>query len=70
MEQVKVFKYLGRVVVFENDDTHVVQGNLAKAQRVWASISRILRAENASTRVNEMIYKSTVQAVLLYGSET
>ena len=71
LEQVEVFKYLGRliVVVFDNDDIQAVRGNLAKARRVWARISRVLRAENASTRVCGMFYKATVQSVLLLGGK-
>ena len=42
-----VFKYLGRLIVIDNDDTQAVHGNLAKARRVWARISRVLRAEDA-----------------------
>ena len=50
LERVEVFKYLGRLIAFD-DDTQAVRGNLAKARRVWARISRVLRAENASARV-------------------
>ena len=66
----KVFKYLGRLIAFDDDDTQVVRGNLAKARRVWARISRVLRAENASARACGMFYKATVQSVLLFRSET
>ena len=37
----EVFKYLGRLTAFDDDDTQAVRGNLAKARRVWARISRI-----------------------------
>ena len=47
-----------------------MQSNLRKARGCWARISRVLRAENASPRTCGMFYKATVQAVLLYGSET
>ena len=66
----EVFKYLGRLIPFDDDDTQAVRGNLAKARRVWARISRFLRAENASARVRGMFYKATVQSVLLFGSKT
>ena len=49
-----VFKYLGRLIAFDDDDTQAVRGNLAKARRVWARISRVLRAENTSARVCSM----------------
>ena len=70
LEQVEVFKYLGRLVAFDDNNTHAVQGNLKKAQRVWGRILQGLRAENVSARVCGMFYKATVQAVLLFGSET
>ena len=31
LERVEVFKYLGRLIVFGDDDTQAVRGNLAKA---------------------------------------
>ena len=58
LEWVEVFKYLGRLIAFDDDDTEAVRGNLAKARRVWARISRFLRAENASARVRGMFYKA------------
>ena len=70
LERVEVFKYLGRLIAFDDDDTQALCGNLAKARRVWARISRFLRAENASARVRGMFYKATVQSVLLFGSKT
>ena len=49
--RVEVFKYLDRLIAFDDDDSRVVHGNLAKARRVWARISRVLRAENVSAHV-------------------
>ena len=70
LERVEVFKYLRRLIEFDDDDTHAVNGNLKKARHVLARISPVLRAENASARVCGMFYKATVQSVLLFGSET
>ena len=71
LERVEVFKYLRRLITFDDDDTQAVRGNLARARCVWARISRVLRAEkNASTHVCGMFYKATVQSVLLFGSKT
>ena len=47
-----------------------MQLNLRKARGVLAWVLRVLRAENASPWTCGMFYKATVQAVLLYGSET
>ena len=65
----EVFKYLGRLIAFDNKDTQAVRGNLAKAHSVCARISRVLQAENASARVCGMFYKATVQSVLFFGSK-
>ena len=34
LDRVQVFKYLGRLITFDNDDIQAVRGNLAKARRV------------------------------------
>ena len=70
LERVKVIKYLGRLVAFDDNLTQAVWGNLKKALLVRARISRVLRADNVSARLNGMFYKATVQAVLLFGIET
>jgi hypothetical protein len=67
---VEVFKYLGRLISFDDADTQAMWSNLKKARRCWARVSRVLRAENATPKISGMFYKATVQAVLLYGSET
>ncbi len=43
---------------------------LKKARKSWAQVSRVLGAENATPKVCGVFYKATVQAVLLFGSET
>ena len=70
LERVEVFKYLGRLIACDDADNQAMRSNLRKARGCWARISRVLRAENASPRTCGMFYKATVQAVLLYGSET
>jgi hypothetical protein len=65
-----VFKYLGRLLACNNNDTQAMQGNLAKAWKCWAWISRVLRAGNAKPQVCGVFYKATVMSVLLFGSET
>ena len=66
----EVFKYLGGLLAYDDEDTQAVRGNVKNARRVWAQISRVLRAGNASPQVCSMFYKATVQFVLLFGSET
>ncbi len=70
LERVEVFKYLGRLIAYDDANTQAMQSNLRKARGCWAWISRVLRAENATARTCGVFYKATVQAVLLYGSET
>ena len=71
LERVEVFKYMGRLIAYDDADTQAMRSNLRKAPwGCWARILRVLRAENAAARTCGMFYKATVQAVLLYGSET
>ena len=70
LDNVAVFKYLGRLLALDDVDTQAVLGNLKKARRVWGRILAILRAGNMSLRVCGMIYRATVQSVLLFGSKT
>ena len=70
LERVEVFKYLGRLLAYDDNDVQAVRASLKKARKCWGRISRVLRAENASPRVCGMFYKATVQAILLFGSET
>ncbi len=70
LDRVEVFKYLGWLIAHDDVDTQAMRLNLRKARGCWARISRVLWAENASSRTSGMFYKATIQAVLLYGSET
>ncbi len=70
LERVEVFKYLGRLLAYDNNDTQAVRNNLKKAQSVWVRLSRTIRAENAPPRVCGVFYKATVQSILLFGSKT
>jgi hypothetical protein len=65
LERVEVFKYLGRLIAYDNADTQAMRLNLRKAWGCWAWILRVLRAENANARTCGMFYMATVQAVLL-----
>ncbi len=70
LERVEVFKYLGRLISFDDADNQAMRSNLKKAQGCWAQVFRMLRAENAAPNTCGMFYKAIVQAVLLYGSKT
>ena len=70
LETVESFKYLGRVLRYDGNDVQAVRINLRKARATWERLSRVMRSEHASSRVCGLFYKATVQAVLLFGSET
>jgi len=66
---VEVFKYLGRLLVQDDDDIQAIHAQLRKARGTWAHVGQVLRAENVPPRIAVEFYKAVVQAVLLYGSE-
>jgi hypothetical protein len=70
LERVEVFKYLGRLLAQDDDDTQAIRAQLRKARSTWAHVGQVLRAENVPPRVVAKFYKAVVQAVLLYGSKT
>ncbi len=70
LERVEVFKYLGWLISFDDADKQAMGSKLRKAQGCWSQVSHVLRSENATPKMCGMFYKATVQAVLLYGSET
>ncbi len=69
LERVEMFKYLGQLLAYNDNNSQVVRSNLKKAHKSWAQVSRVLRAENASPKACDVFYKANVQAVLLFGSE-
>ena len=44
--------------------------NIGKARRVWSRLGKLLRREEAESRVYAMFYRAVVRAVLLFGAET
>jgi hypothetical protein len=60
LEWVEVFKYLGRLLAYDDNDTQAVRGNLKMAQSIWVRLSRTIRAENASPSACGIFYKATV----------
>ena len=51
LERVDAFKYLGRLLVYDDNNAHAVKVNLRKARKCWARVSKVLRSENAPPRV-------------------
>jgi hypothetical protein len=67
LEKVEVFKYLGRLIAYNDTNTQAMRLNLRRARGCWARVLHVLRAENADARTCGMFYKVIMQAVLLYG---
>ena len=70
LESVRTFKYLGRILSYDNKDWPAVIGNIRKARAKWAMVRRVLTRDGATPRVSGFFYKAVVQSVLLYGSDT
>ena len=70
LETVATLKYMGRVMTAGDDDWPEVAENLVKARKSWGRLSQILSREGADKRVSVNLFKSVVQAVLLFGAET
>ena len=70
LERVYEFKYLGRIIQENDDNTACIDNNIKKARRQWNSISKILKREGANAPTMAKFYLAVVQAVLLYGSNS
>ena len=69
MHQVKVFKYLSRHLVSDNQHNPAMRHNLRKARCVWMHIMRVLDKDRVPAPVGSMFYQAVIVAVLLYGLE-
>ena len=70
LEWVRAFRYLGWILRYDDSDAQTISENLWKARATWGRLSRVMRKENAFPQVCGLFYKATVQAILLFGSET
>jgi hypothetical protein len=70
LEQVDVYKYLGRMMAQDIDDTQAVRAQLQKARATWAWVRKVLWGENTPPTVAAKFYQAIVQPILLYGSKT
>lgn len=69
IEQVRLFKYFGRVLSENNGNILCVEGNLRKSWAWCRRISTIIKKEGAIARTMAWFYLAIVQAVLLYGAK-
>jgi hypothetical protein len=70
LPKVENFLYLGRILEAANDDTLAVKVAIAKAERKWAEVRRVLAREPVKTKTFVRFYEAIILNVLLYGSET
>lgn len=70
LERVHEFKYLGRILQEDDDDTACIKNNIKKARKQWNAIAKILKREGANAPTIDKFYLTVVQAVLPYGSES
>ena len=70
IEKVHHFKYLGRWLSDNDDDSKCILENLRKARSRWNSIANILKREGANADCMGRFYQVIVQSVLLYGADS
>ena len=70
IERVREFKYLGRILTEDDNDTPCIEDRLKKARRQWNCVAKILKQEGADAKTMAKFYIAVVQAVLLYGADS
>ena len=70
IERVREFKYLGRILTNNDNDTKCIDNALAKTRRQWNCIGKMLKREGANAEIMGRFYITIVMSVLLYGSES
>ena len=70
IERVREFRYLGRIITDNDDDTRCIKDNIKRAKKRWNCIAKILKREGANAVCMSRFYLTIVQAVLLYGAES
>ena len=70
LRRVEIFKYLGRLIAYDDTDVPAARRQLAHAHAVWGRLRKIIEKENVPAPVVGMFYQAVVAAVLLYGSES
>ena len=70
IERLKEFRYLGRILTENDDDSRCIQDQLKKARSRWWRMANLLKREGANPFQMGRFYVAVVQAILLYGSES
>ena len=69
LEKVSEFKYLGRILTDNDDDTRAIDHQIKRARQQWNCIAKILKREGTNSMTMAKFYMAVVQAVLHYGSD-
>ena len=70
IERVHKFKYLGRWLADNDNDTYSITDNLKKARQKWNCLALILKKEGANAVCIAHFYMVIVKIVLLYGADS
>ena len=70
IERVKEFRYLGRILTEDDDDSRCIEDQLKRARSRWWRMAKLLKREEVNSLYMGRFYMAVVQAVLLYGSES
>ena len=68
VEGVTKFQYIGRTLEHMDNYWPEVPRNIVKVQEVWQRLEKLLIWEGSGIRVSSMLYRTVIQAVLLFGS--
>ena len=68
---VSSFRYLGTILDENDNDSHALTCQLARARARWGRIAHVvLQSDGVKPRLMGYFYKAVVQAIFLYGMET
>jgi hypothetical protein len=70
LEKTKAYRYLGRLLLQDDNDIQAMQSQLCNVRGTWARVYQMFHRENAPPRTRVKFYKAIVQSVLLYRSKT
>jgi hypothetical protein len=70
LEEVERFTYLGSCINSDGTVTDEISSRISKARITFANLRHLWRQKGISLQLKGRVYRATVRAVLLYGSET
>ena len=60
LEGVDIFKYLGKLTSFDDNDIQAIRSNLKKARKTWARLSHVCRSENIPPKIAALFYMAVI----------